>query len=68
MITLNSGNAFLERTCVDKYSAVAREHNLLLQHELFLMQLNFSNGAKISYIDIYEPLAKMIQGQKNLGK
>lgn len=71
MITLNSGNnAFLERSCVDKYSAVARDHNTVLQHELFLMQLNFSNprhAAKISYIDIYGPLDNMIQGHGSPG-
>lgn len=69
MITFNSNNVFLERGCVDKYSAVARDHNLMLQHELFLMQLNFSNpaGTKISYIDIYKPLDDMIHARGNLG-
>lgn len=70
MITANSDNAFVDRNCVDKYSAVARDYNLVLQHELFLIQRNFSNpdGAKISYIDIYGPLANMIQGRhENLG-
>jgi len=67
VITLNSHNLFLERGCIDKYSAVARDYNIMLQHELFLMQLNFSNGAKISYIDIYEPLNNMIQSHENLG-
>ncbi|KAL3011217.1 hypothetical protein AAZX31_07G187600 [Glycine max] len=71
MITLNSHNVFLERGCVDKYSAVARDHNMMLQQELFLMQLNFSNNnpasAKISYLDIYGPLDDMIQAHQNLG-
>ncbi|KAK2382720.1 GDSL esterase/lipase [Trifolium repens] len=71
MITFHSNDAFFQRSCVDKYSAVARAHNMILQHELFLMQLNFSNprdhGAKISYIDIYGPLANMIQGHGLLG-
>jgi hypothetical protein len=71
MITFHSNDAFFQRRCVDKYSAVARAHNMILQHELFLMQLNFSNprdhGAKISYIDIYGPLANMIQGHGLLG-
>lgn len=70
MITFKSNNVFLERGCVDYYSAVARDHNLKLQHELFLMQLNFSNpaGTKISYIDIYRPLDDMIHARGNLGK
>nr|KYP72077.1 GDSL esterase/lipase At5g45960 family [Cajanus cajan] len=69
MITFNSHNVFLERGCVDKYSSVARDHNMMLQHELFFMQLNFSNpaGAKISYIDTYGPLDNMIQVRQNLG-
>ncbi|XP_014506393.1 GDSL esterase/lipase At5g45960 [Vigna radiata var. radiata] len=70
VITLNSHNVFFKRGCVDKYSAVARHYNMMLQHELFLMQLNFSNvplGAKISYIDIYEPLNNMIQWHENFG-
>ena len=69
MITFNSNNPFLERGCVDKFSAVARDHNLILQHELLFMQQNSSNsaGAKIYYIDIYGPLANMIQGHNNLG-
>ncbi|KAL2321099.1 hypothetical protein Fmac_030068 [Flemingia macrophylla] len=69
MITFNSHNVFLERGCVDKYSSVARDHNLMLQHELFLMQLNFTTaaGAKIIYFDIYGPLDDMIQASQNLG-
>lgn len=69
MITFNSGNAILDRNCVDKYSAVARDHNLVLQHELFSMQQNFSKleGSKISYIDIYGPLANMTQAHESLG-
>jgi len=70
VITLNSHNVFLERGCVDKYSAAARDYNMMLQHELFFMQQNFSNippGAKISYIDIYGPLDNMIQAHQNLG-
>ncbi|KAK7362757.1 hypothetical protein VNO77_04878 [Canavalia gladiata] len=69
MITLNSRNAFLERGCVDKYSAVARDHNLMLQHQLFLMQQNFSNppAAKLAYIDVYGPLFNLIQARQNLG-
>ncbi|CAJ1939206.1 unnamed protein product [Sphenostylis stenocarpa] len=66
MITLNSHNMFLERGCLDKFSAVARDYNMMLQHELFLMQLNLSNippGVKISYLDIYGPLDDMIQRQ-----
>ncbi|XP_054778816.1 GDSL esterase/lipase At5g45960-like isoform X2 [Prosopis cineraria] len=68
MITLNSDNAFLERGCLDKYSSVARDYNLFLQHELSLMQLNMSNpGLKISYIDVYGPLDSMIHAPDIFG-
>ncbi|MED6183643.1 hypothetical protein PIB30_039675 [Stylosanthes scabra] len=70
MITFNSNNAFLDRGCVDVFSSVARNHNLLLQNHLNLMQLNSSlsaTAAKISYIDIYHPLSNMIQDPRNNG-
>ncbi|MED6155187.1 hypothetical protein PIB30_002916 [Stylosanthes scabra] len=67
MITFNSNNAFLERGCVDIFSSVARNHNLLLQNHLNLMQLNSSLSTKISYIDIYQPLSNMIQDSLNSG-
>ncbi|XP_061341599.1 GDSL esterase/lipase At5g45960-like [Gastrolobium bilobum] len=70
MITVNSPNAFLKRDCIDKYSSIARDFNQLLQHELQVVQLelNLSNpGAKIYYIDIYGPLADMIQAHKRYG-
>ncbi|XP_020975169.1 GDSL esterase/lipase At5g45960-like isoform X4 [Arachis ipaensis] len=64
MITFNSNNALLERGCVDMFSSVARNHNLILQNQLNFMQLNssMSTGAKIYYVDIYEPLSNMIHG------
>ncbi|KAL1365231.1 hypothetical protein HN51_013299 [Arachis hypogaea] len=64
MITFNSNNALLERGCVDMFSSVARNHNLILQNQLNLVQLNssMSTGAKIYYVDIYEPLSNMIHG------
>ncbi|KAI9096364.1 hypothetical protein K1719_026083 [Acacia pycnantha] len=68
MITLNSDHAFLERSCMDKYSSAARNYNLMLQHELRSMQLNMSNsGLKISYIDAYGPLDNMIHAHDSFG-
>ncbi|KAK7306593.1 hypothetical protein VNO77_44542 [Canavalia gladiata] len=71
MITLNSPNAFLQRDCIDKYSSIARDFNLLLQHELHTMQLQLINmsisDAKIFYVNIYEPIANMIQDRKRFG-
>ena len=69
MITRDSNNAFLQRSCIDKYSSVARDHNLMIQQQLQLMQLNLSNpGAKIYYIDPYGPLANMIQQPEKYGE
>ncbi|KAF7840305.1 GDSL esterase/lipase [Senna tora] len=70
MITLNSNNALLQRGCMDKYSSVGRDYNLMLQHELHFMQLTFSNftiNPKIFYIDIYGPLDNMIQAHETFG-
>ncbi|CAJ1961830.1 unnamed protein product [Sphenostylis stenocarpa] len=70
MITMNSPNALFQRDCIDKYSSIARDYNLLLQHELHAMQLhlNFSTSdAKIYYVDIYKPIADMIQSRKRFG-
>ncbi|TKY71786.1 GDSL esterase/lipase [Spatholobus suberectus] len=70
MITLNSPNAFFQRHCIDKFSCVARDFNLLLQHELHAMQLQLnmsSSDVKIYYVDIYGPIADMIQARKRYG-
>ncbi|KAH7568840.1 hypothetical protein JRO89_XS06G0059700 [Xanthoceras sorbifolium] len=62
VITLNSDNAILQRGCIEKYSTVAREFNLMLQNEVNLMHFGLANlGAKIYLIDIYRPLTDMIQ-------
>ncbi|RDY01683.1 GDSL esterase/lipase, partial [Mucuna pruriens] len=70
MITLNSRNAIFQRDCIDKYSSTARDFNILLQRELYAMQLqlNMSTSyAKIYYVDIYGPIADMIQGPQRFG-
>lgn len=71
MITLNSPNAFLQRDCLDNYSSVARDYNLLLQRELNGMQSQFRSfnpDAKIYYVDIYGPIADMIQAHEKFGQ
>ncbi|KAK4259702.1 hypothetical protein QN277_006009 [Acacia crassicarpa] len=66
MITLNSFD--VERSCIDEYSSVARDYNKMLQHELQLMQQRFSNSAaNFYYVDIYGPLADMIQAPHKYG-
>ncbi|XP_020230947.1 GDSL esterase/lipase At5g45960 isoform X2 [Cajanus cajan] len=70
MITMNSPDALFQRHCIDKYSSIARDFNLLLQNELHQMQLqlNMSNSdAKIYYVDIYQPIADMIQAHEKFG-
>ncbi|KAK2393655.1 GDSL esterase/lipase EXL3 [Trifolium repens] len=70
MITLNSPNAFLQRDCIQQFSSTSRDYNLLLQRELQTMQLQLkssNSNAKIYYIDIYGPLANMIQSHQKYG-
>ena len=69
LITFASNNSFIQRGCIDKYSAIARDYNQMLQQELHSMQqLNSSNpSAKLYYIDIYGPLSDMIQGNGRFG-
>ncbi|GMN43636.1 hypothetical protein TIFTF001_012851 [Ficus carica] len=65
VITFNSANGLKQRDCLDSYSSVARIYNKILQNELQLMHHSLASfGAKISYVDIYEPLMQMIQGPK----
>ncbi|KAL9455972.1 hypothetical protein AB3S75_005242 [Citrus x aurantiifolia] len=68
VITLNSYNALLQRGCIEKYSFVARQFNLMLQNEVSSMHFGTAHlGAKIYFVDIYAPLADMIQGKGRLG-
>ncbi|KAH7838129.1 hypothetical protein Vadar_022390 [Vaccinium darrowii] len=61
VITLNSDNAILQRGCLDFFSSVARQQNLMLQTQLNAIQYNYSNyGVRIVYIDAYGPLSDMI--------
>ncbi|KAH9748915.1 GDSL esterase/lipase [Citrus sinensis] len=67
VITLNSYNALLQRGCIEKYSFVARQFNLMLQNEVNSMHFGTAHlGAKIYFVDIYAPLADMIQGKGRL--
>ncbi|KAI3439989.1 Lipase_GDSL domain-containing protein [Psidium guajava] len=62
MITLNSNGAVLQRGCMDQFSSVARDYNALLQTELASMQSSLaSQGSRIYYADIYQPLSDVIQ-------
>ncbi|MCD7453497.1 hypothetical protein HAX54_021122 [Datura stramonium] len=65
VITIDSGDALPpRRQCVETYSAVAREYNLLLQRLLKTMQIH---GIKLFYVDIYNPLNDMIQNPIKYG-
>ncbi|KAL3741771.1 hypothetical protein ACJRO7_017271 [Eucalyptus globulus] len=62
MITLNSNNALLQRGCMDRFSSVARDYNVLLQMELASMQSSLaSQGSRIYYADSYNLPNDMIQ-------
>ncbi|EXB88553.1 GDSL esterase/lipase [Morus notabilis] len=68
VITLNSPHGLKQRGCLDSYSSVARNYNKILQNELQFMHNSLAMfGARISYVDIYEPLMEMIQGPKKFG-
>ncbi|KAG6691197.1 hypothetical protein I3842_10G053700 [Carya illinoinensis] len=58
----------LQRRCLEQYSSVARDYNRLLQNDLNFMQLSLaSQGARIFYLDIYEPLIHMIEEHESFG-
>ncbi|XP_010529179.1 PREDICTED: GDSL esterase/lipase At5g45960 [Tarenaya hassleriana] len=68
VITAFSGNAVADRRCIDRFSAVGRDYNFLLQRELKLMQMALSHlGYKIFYIDIFTPLSDMVHNHARYG-
>ncbi|KAF5944350.1 hypothetical protein HYC85_018427, partial [Camellia sinensis] len=66
VITLNSDNAILQRGCVDYFSSVSKQHNMLLQLKLKTIQIGLEElGGRIVYLDVHGPLSDMIvQGPK----
>ncbi|CAL5412293.1 unnamed protein product [Camellia sinensis] len=66
VITLNSDNAILQRGCVDYFSSVSKQHNMLLQLNLKTIQIGLEElGGRIVYLDVHGPLSDMIvQGPK----
>lgn len=68
VITLYSGNAFLQRGCIEELSSVAREYNSKLQTMLDLMNQKSAHlGGKMLYIDIYGPLTNIIHKSDKYG-
>ncbi|XP_022140097.1 GDSL esterase/lipase At5g45960-like [Momordica charantia] len=69
VITLYSSNAILDRGCLDRYSAVARDFNALLQSELLSLQNRLSQKSPtfIGYIDTYGRIIEMIHGVGKYG-
>ncbi|XP_057497710.1 GDSL esterase/lipase At5g45960-like isoform X1 [Actinidia eriantha] len=67
VITLNSDKAVQQRSCIDFYSSVARQHNAMLQTILKSMQDNSppESGVRIVYVDVYGPLSDMISHSYN---
>ncbi|KAJ6377244.1 hypothetical protein OIU76_026254 [Salix suchowensis] len=63
VITLFSNHAISERGCIDYFSSVGRQFNLLLQNELNLMQIRLADhGVRIYLTDTYGAMTDMIQG------
>lgn len=65
VITIDSGHALPPRRCIESYSAVAREYNLLLQRLLKTMKIH---RTKLLYVDIYNPINDMIQNPLKYGE
>ncbi|KAJ6769916.1 GDSL-LIKE LIPASE/ACYLHYDROLASE [Salix purpurea] len=64
VITLFSNHAISERGCIDYFSSVGRQFNLLLQNELNLMQIRLADhGVRIYLTDTYGAMTDMIQGR-----
>ncbi|KAL4012108.1 hypothetical protein IC575_029191 [Cucumis melo] len=63
VITLYSSNAFLDRGCIDRYSAIARDFNVLLQAELLSLQTRLSQKSPtfIAYINAYDRVIDIIR-------
>ncbi|XP_023634893.1 GDSL esterase/lipase At5g45960 isoform X3 [Capsella rubella] len=68
VITLFSSEALTNRRCIDWFSDVAKNYNILLQKELGFMQMNLAHlGSKIFYFDIYNPLSEIIHDYQKFG-
>ncbi|EYU28037.1 hypothetical protein ABFS82_13G100900 [Erythranthe guttata] len=65
VITANSLDAFTKRGCIERLSSVARDYNRLLQSKL--KKSTQSHGAKIVYIDIYNPIEDMVKNPQQFG-
>nr|GMC89985.1 GDSL esterase/lipase At5g45960-like [Ipomoea batatas] len=63
-ITALSDNMLSRRRCVDKYSAVARQYNSMLQNKLKAMQ---TPSTRILYADIYNPLEDIAKNPTKYG-
>ncbi|XP_060202615.1 GDSL esterase/lipase At5g45960-like [Lycium barbarum] len=64
VITIDSGDALQPRHCIESYSTVAREYNLLLQRLLKTIQIH---GTILFYFDVYTPLNDMIHNPIKYG-
>ena len=68
VITLFSGNALFGRGCLDDYSSVGRDFNMMLQNQINLMKPKLAKlGAKIYLNDAYAVLSNMIHGPASTG-
>ncbi|KAJ8761457.1 hypothetical protein K2173_001590 [Erythroxylum novogranatense] len=66
VITLfsNNHNAIYGRNCIEYYTSVSKQFNLMLQKELALMQNRLaSGGARICLTDAFAALSNMVQGK-----
>ncbi|XP_042026489.1 GDSL esterase/lipase At5g45960-like [Salvia splendens] len=67
VITLNSDNALTHRACIQRFSDVARRYNTLLQIKLAALQKQITPSANVLYIDIYNPIDRMVRNPQQFG-
>ncbi|KAG6392013.1 hypothetical protein SASPL_146215 [Salvia splendens] len=67
VITLNSDNALTHRACIQRFSDVARRYNTLLQIKLAALQKKITPAANVLYIDIYNPIDRMVRNPQQFG-
>ncbi|GAB2211107.1 hypothetical protein Droror1_Dr00016398 [Drosera rotundifolia] len=70
VITTNSRSIFQGRECVESLSSISREYNQQFQSQLDVLQRQFAaedQNTKLAYIDIYTPIANMVQEPSKYG-
>lgn len=69
LITLHPKHGLWKRDCIQNFSNIAANFNVMLQKEIQLMQRSLAHlGSRIYYADVFEPLVDMIEGNGDFGE